>query len=105
MGAWGTDVFDNDSACDFMYYIEKPIEKLLLKKINYYDYADYRAAAEIIIKLSDKYRFTDELPVAAVEKLNFVLRDRDWINSWCDEKDIIKDLKRQIRALNKIIGK
>lgn len=61
MGAWGYKVFDNDTSCDFMCELRAPIEKLLKRKhMRWYQYDDYRAAAEFVIKMSPSYTFDDE---------------------------------------------
>ncbi len=107
MGAWGFKVFENDSACDFMFHIEKPIEKIALKKkFDDFQYADIRAAAELVIKISNHYRFNDEVIYALTDKLNFIKNDKEWIDSWRGKRGqlfIKRDLNRQIKALRKCV--
>jgi hypothetical protein len=106
MGAWGSEVFENDSACDFMCNIEKSIEKLVRKKKLVFDHADIRASAEVVIKMSSIYHFNEYMLESLKEKLELILNDKQWIDSWIDSKDrsyVKSDLSRQIREIGKLI--
>ncbi len=108
MGAWGHKTFENDSACDFMSHIESPIKKLIKKKhLNTYEYDDVRAAAEIIIRLSGHdYNFDDEEIIdPLIEKLEFILSNKDWINTWEKSSSIKRYINLQIKALKVLSSK
>lgn len=104
MGAWGYKVFSNDTSCDFMADLEAPIEKLLKKKhVQSYDYDEYRAAAEFVIRMSPCYIFEDEdIVVPLIERLQKVLADDMWTSNWKSSRSIKRDLQRQIEALSLI---
>jgi hypothetical protein len=104
MGAWGYKAFQNDTACDFMFDIEAPIKNLFKKKsISQHQYDKFRAAGEIVIKLSEVYSFDEEEIIdKLIEKIQIIVNDADWISTWDDPDLMTKDLKRQIKQLTKL---
>lgn len=104
MGAWGYKVFDNDTSCAFMLGLQSPVEKLLKKKhVRRYEYDDFRAAAEFVIRMSPCYTFdNEELVEPLLTRLRTILADQDWICDWDNRTRIRRSLVQQIAELEKI---
>lgn len=106
MGAWGYKSFDNDTASEFISEMLVPVEKILKKKRIYnYEYDEFRAAAEFVIRMSPCYIFDKEIIEPLLDKLQFIIDDVQWIKEWNSPVSIRRDLTRQITDLTKISKK
>lgn len=101
MGAWGHKVWDNDDASDVMVWVSDLLEKISKKKFA--DPNEIRAVAEIVLKLDKVFIFDSPLVKMLQDKLQNILNDKEWIESWNSEGEIKKDLRRQIRCLDKLM--
>ena len=109
MGAWGYGSFDNDSAMDFIgdviniNKLEKLI-KLIHKKNSDLDYNEVRVAAEFVLHLHEinSLWFDRHIIDGLVDGLELAIADKEWFDSWRDERDaksIIKQLKSFVKKL------
>lgn len=95
MGAWGYRPFDNDSALDWLYEIEKPILKTIARTLGKTrgrdDYMGQLAAASLLVQLTQKNGLPFNLGYGAREMglfdkaiavANAVLQNEDQIQPW-----------------------
>lgn len=112
MGAWGYGSFENDSGMDFLSNLinEKEIEKLLKKKdFQDWDYDSIRITSEVLIHLHkiNKFWVKQSTLDGLIEKLEFIINDDEWFESWDDNlraKLLKKQLKKFISQLSNLEG-
>jgi len=110
MGAWGYKIFENDDALNFMDNISKPIEKIL-QKVNFseYYYNEIRAAIEVAIFFHKAgyviYISEGNCPwtQSALQKLNTILNNTEYIKGWDNQEKIKQSLKTQIENIKKLV--
>lgn len=102
MGAWGTGPYDNDSAADWFFDLAKTgIYAMIEHGLNSNSYYEQRAAAWLVQRLAvsafvyDTYKI-DEHRNLALDKLQAMLKDQEWIDSWSRPEEIIAELEKQI---------
>jgi len=99
MGAWGERPFENDVALDWIAPVRLTLTRnKILKALSTTDeyeknYLIRAAARKMLIPFLRK---DYEL---AVEKLQEVLNDEEWINSWKSPKKIREEINKQIADL------
>lgn len=105
MGSWGYGPYDNDSAADWFYGLEDTgLYDLIERGLNSNDYHEQRAAAWLVQRLAitayvyDINKMDDHRKLA-VEKLQTILNDQMWIDTWRDTDEIIAELKQQIHEI------
>lgn len=107
MGAWGFGSLDNDAALDFVPELinEDAVKKMLKMKHNH---AELRATGEILVHLHklNNLWFHQETIDELVAKLESVLTDQDWMDSWADDgPEVVRaSIKKLINKLKKLDG-
>jgi hypothetical protein len=113
MGAWGYGSFENDTAMDFVgsWINSKALKNLASKKkIDHYDYDEFRVAAEILVHLHklDKTLWVDQSIIdGLISGLEMAVKDVSWHDTWRDSdgiKKIIRQMRGFIKKLKKIEG-
>jgi len=105
MGAWGEDAYENDTAGDwFDYTFEKAKLSWHVQKALNSDYVEeQRAAAYLLEHLGKVYIYpTDELEkhlALAIIRLEDLLDDEEWIDSWRSKIRIKRAVQKQIKNL------
>jgi Domain of unknown function (DUF4259) len=113
MGAWGTDPFDNDSALDWLDFIERPIvreiETTLLaacwskEEGNGAGYHEAIAAAALLLRLTKPESIPNvsynamqrDVFDKALDVMRRIFADKEWSNSW----DSPRSIRRVLSAL------
>jgi len=105
MGAWGEGPYDNDTAADWFYHLDKiGLYSLIEEGLNSKWDEEVRAAAWLVQRLAvsayvynvDKLDAHREL---AVSKLKAMLDNQDYLDCWVDEESIRKELEQQIHEI------
>lgn len=121
MGVWGTQPWENDTAADWFIDFGKSIDiKLIEKTLNMFNkdirstYHQTRAVAHILECIAENYvwpgKYEDLFQILekALDNLNVILNDQEFINSWLHQEDrvqIIESLNSQIETLLKFAPK
>lgn len=104
MGAWNEHPFGNDDAMDWLSELCAKIAYTAKKaSISEDDYQQIRAAVEVTIAMArhGATAFQEEDVACMRACLESMLENTSWINDWNKPKAIQKEIKRQIRLLNK----
>ena len=102
MGSWGYGPYDNDNAADWFCNLDTTgIYVFIEKGLNSNCYQEQRAAAWMVQRLAETaYVYSidkiDEHRKLAVEKLQAMLKDSEWINDWRNPDKIVSEIKKQI---------
>jgi len=108
MGAWGVGPFSNDSASDMVAVLSRHIETAIKRKANRaasYHYANARAAIQVLL-LSHGTDILGGPPLhPALDALERIKADEEWINDWRDPREIIKQLDKEIRQVKRAMAK
>ena len=105
MGAWGEGPYDNDTAADWFYGLESTgIYALIESGLASNDYYEQRAAAWLVQKLAESaYVYNvdkiDEHRRVAVEKLQGILNDDEWLDCWRDRNVVEESIRNQINEI------
>jgi hypothetical protein len=103
MGTWGTGPFDNDGACEFVASLHAPIERVLRRKTKaYYYYGEARAAAKLISIAAGRDMLGGPNLAPAIEVLERIRGDAEWIGTWDKPRLIRAALTREIRELRRL---
>ena len=104
MGAWGTRPFDSDGALDWYGSISDFVSEKVENTLDNSEYPDeWYAAAGIIPRLADipDVRLQDLIP-KAIARLDQILADRQYIQSWKTPGDYQHHVNRSRRILLEI---
>lgn len=110
MGAWGVKAWDNDTAADWfgdtLEPVAEEVEKLLRLPVDRSHYDKYRAAAWLLIKIGQNFvyniDFLEEHLSELLARLQTIRADKEWINTWRNEDNIIKEIDKQIALIQKV---
>lgn len=113
MGAWGYGIYENDYAMDTSHFIrEKPLPELINYCLNDGDEYDARMGADIFLRTQELLSFiadytleewVEETAAKYVVRLESILTDKDWIDSWVDSTFVERDIKNQISRLKSLV--
>jgi len=99
MGTFGTGPYQSDAAGDWLNAaFIPPIERAIRGR----DHEKARVAAATIVDFLSKHENDPGLVEQAIERLEEILVDEDWIDAWNDPKDAARAVRTQIRKLEKI---
>lgn len=103
MGAWGEDPEDNDIAADWFDSTLRVLMPAIEKGLESMEPEVVRAAALLVQLLGRVYvypvdKFEDHVQ-SAIDALQEILADGEWINEWNSPESIHSSLKDQINAL------
>lgn len=99
MGTWGTGPYESDSAGEWLSEtLVPPIEKALKKGSD----ADARVAAAALTDYLGKHESVADLVDLAIERLEDILEDEDYVESFTDPAAAKRAVKSQIRKLRKM---
>ena len=111
MGAWGYGTFENDNALDWI----SDFEAFLTKSIRSKWYDDNLAATHVLVSISLSSGGVDSFPNLEIVdlaycRLNTILKDDKWLNSWDWGIDLkkkeIKKLRKKLKVLrNRLVAK
>lgn len=109
MGAWGYTALENDGALDWRGDFTDAVVKLIRKGLKSKWEDQQRAAAKTLILLHkheilSPWKAEDDLELAAA-KLKKILKDKQWLEGWKDPKAVQRDLRAQIRTLERLAEK
>lgn len=107
MGAWGESPTDNDTAADLAYKLkEYPVYHVILLGLDSEDPHEQRLGAWLIVQLGDNYVFDidkrDPYTKLAIEKIEALLVNEEWIASWREPAKILTSLRKQLADLKLI---
>jgi hypothetical protein len=94
MGAWGSGAWENDTAMDWQATIVEVCDNALARCEDTYRYDEWRAAADVIIRFN-----MFELYETAIDRLNQILADKEWINHWVEPREITDTIVEQVHQL------
>lgn len=108
MGAWGEGPFDNDSAADWFFGLDKTgLYPFIERGLNSEFYEEVRAAAWLLSQIGYNYVYNYDLRKyhinLAINKLEKILADEKWINTWSSQTEIEKSLRVQIKDLKELV--
>ena len=105
MGAWGTDVLENDSAADWFggLFDETGLRDRVAAGLESNRPEEVRAAAWVVAQLGRGFvwpvEHIDEDRQRAIEALQALYLDDDWLDMWDDPAEVRRCLIRELRAL------
>ena len=105
MGAWGSGPYDNDTAADWFFELKEiGLYDLIERGLNSDSYEEQRAAAWLVQRLAITayvydVNLIDEHRKLAVEKLQSILNNKGWLETWVDSDETITELKQQIHEI------
>jgi hypothetical protein len=108
MGSWGEGPFNNDSAADMLAVLGRHIETAIKRKSNRaasYHYDNARAAIQILV-ISHGTDILGGLSLQpALEALERIKADEEWIDNWRNPRAIVKQLDKEIRQVKRAMAK
>lgn len=110
MGAWSTGPLDNDTAADFMAGVmrKSKLPKIIEKGLKGKCPEEVRAAAVMLEHVGYSYMYDvdvlDKHLILAVEKLQDILENKVWVESWNYPANARLAIREQILKLVKRFG-
>ena len=107
MGSWGEGPLDGDTPADWFFNLKEiGLFDLIEEGLNSNDYQIVRAAVWLFAKLGESafvydVYVIDEHRDLALKKLEEILADEDWLNTWRDPEAVRHSLREQIREVEK----
>jgi len=92
MGAWGTEIWANDDAMDWMVRIERPVRNTL--ENDDATPQEWRAAADVAKTVPGMGSHVMDL---AEIRLREILADDEWMDSWNDRGEVEAMLREELR--------
>lgn len=107
MGAWGEGPTDNDTAADMESDLGKvSVYNLVVKGLASDDEHEQRFAAWLIAAFGDEYihgsKTIREHVILALEKMQTLIDNSEWIKTWRSETKIRQAIKEQIIELSRL---
>ena len=110
MGAWFYGPIDNDAAADWMgdTMHKSKLPKLIEKGLKSKSQDVVRAAAFLLEQVGYTYMYDievlDKHLALAVEKLDALRNDEDWLSSWSQPGAVRRSIGKQLDALQTRLG-
>lgn len=108
MGAWGYGPYDNDTAADWFFGLtDTKLYDFIDKGLSSKSCDEQRAAAWLVQRLAVSafvydVNLIDSHVKCAIDKLEIMLADNDWLDQWRDRAQIINEIKAQRDELKKL---
>lgn len=107
MGAWGEKPWENDTAADMFYQLEKvPITQVVENGLNSENEDEQIAAAWLYSRVGMGFVYPVDLRSThkklAVEKLTDILANDDWLDRWKDRSAKEASIKRVLRDIKNL---
>ncbi len=105
MGAWATGPYENDTGLDFLDGILEKVEKVAADEdFDEWQYDTVRAAVEVFLSIGpNRWTEAGNCAESLRNKLNTMLGDTNWLDSWKSKEPAIESITGQRDKLDKFL--